>query len=132
MRKHLFLFILFAAAALSNPAFPMGGPAPSAPSATYEAPAAGMRVIRVIAKQFEYVPATIDVKKGVPVRVVLTSQDVTHGFAIDAFKINVSVEKGKETVVDFTPNRSGTYEYYCSVFCGYGHMGMRGRLNVLD
>jgi cytochrome c oxidase subunit II len=131
MRKYLILFVVFAAA-LSSPAFPMGGPAPTPPSASYEAPAANARVITIIAKQFEYIPATITVKKGVPVRLILTSQDVTHGFAIDAFKINVTVEKGKETVVDFTPDRAGTFEYYCSVFCGYGHMGMRGTLTVLD
>jgi cytochrome c oxidase subunit II len=132
MRKYPFLLIVFAAAALSIPAFPMGGHAPVPVQPTYEAPATDVRVINVTAKQFEYIPATIDVKKGVPVRIVLTSEDVTHGFAIDAFKINVSVEKGKQTIIDFTPDKAGTYEYYCTVFCGFGHMGMRGRMNVLE
>jgi heme/copper-type cytochrome/quinol oxidase subunit 2 len=132
MRNYLFVFILFISAIFSIPAFPMGGTAPTPPSATYQAPAANVQVINVIAKQFEFIPNTINVKRGIPVRIILTSQDDTHGFAIDDLKINVSVEKGKQTIVDFTPNKSGTYEFYCSVFCGLGHMGMRGKLIVGD
>ena len=72
----------------------------------------------------------IVVKKGIPVRIILSSQDVTHGFAIDAFKVSASVEKGKDTVVNFTPDKTGTFDYYCSVFCGIGHLGMRGKITV--
>jgi cytochrome c oxidase subunit II len=132
MKKLLFLLVVFAVAMVSSPAFSMAGPAPIAPVVKYEAPAANAQVINVSAKQFEFIPSEITVKKGVPVRIILTSQDVTHGFAIDALKINVSVEKGKNAIVDFTPTSVGTYEFYCSEFCGLGHMGMRGKLMVVE
>jgi cytochrome c oxidase subunit II len=132
MKKSLFIYVLFTVAAISIPAFPMGGPAPTPPAAAYEAAAANTQVINILAKQFEFIPNAIEVKRGQTVRLILTSQDVTHGFAIDAFKVNVTVEKGKETVVDFVPDKSGTYDYYCNVFCGIGHMGMRGKLTVID
>lgn len=124
--------VLLTAVIFPGSAFSMGG---AAPSATQEAPVVaapkiGVQVIRVTAKQFEYVPNPIRVKGGIPVRLIITSQDVTHGFAIDALNINAKVEKGKDTVVEFTPNKPGSYDIYCNSFCGLGHFGMHGKLIV--
>jgi len=104
--------------------------APANAAASIEAVPATVQVLRISAKQFEFIPSTFTVKKGMPVRVILTSQDVTHGFAIDQFKVNVKVEKGNDTIVDFTPDKAGTFDFYCSIFCGIGHGGMRGQMIV--
>jgi len=95
------------------------------------APRSNVREIRIIARQFEFVPNNIAVPKGMKVRLLLTSEDVTHGFAIDKLNIDAKIEKGKITVVEFTPVKSGTYEFYCNIECGEGHPGMRGKLTVL-
>lgn len=84
----------------------------------------------VIAKQFEFLPAKIEVKLGQPTKIYLTSIDATHGFHIEAFKINVRIEKGKVSVVGFTPDKAGEFEIRCSSFCGVGHPWMRGKLIV--
>lgn len=88
--------------------------------------------ISIIAKQYEFIPNKIEVEKGMPVKLYLTSVDVDHGIFIDAFKVNQKIEKGKVSVVEFTPNKTGEFEIGCSVFCGSGHMGMKGRLIVKE
>lgn len=90
------------------------------------------REVSIIARQFNFLPGKIEVVKGVPVRLYLTSLDVAHGFYIDKFKINQKIEKGKLTVVDFIPDEAGDYEFKCSTFCGLGHGGMKGELVVLE
>lgn len=121
--------------ALAVPALSSGGAPPTSPG--YKgAPAAPKELpqkpqeIRVLAKQYEFIPNRIAVKLNVPVRLIITSADVYHGFAIDDFKIDATIEKGKETIITFTPKKTGTYVFYCSIFCGVGHRDMRGLLIV--
>jgi cytochrome c oxidase subunit 2 len=135
MKKQLLLGFLVVSVSLALLVCSGGA---ATPKAGKKAPLSGkaavqvskVRTIKVLAKQFEFIPKTIVLKKGVPVRLVFTSQDVTHGFAVDAFKINVTIEKGKDTVLDFTPDKTGTFDFYCSYFCGFGHHDMRGKLIV--
>jgi heme/copper-type cytochrome/quinol oxidase subunit 2 len=61
----------------------------------------------------------------------LTSNDVTHGFQLDAFGISAVITPGKITTVNFIAGAPGTYTFYCSVFCGSGHTTMKGTLIVL-
>lgn len=91
-----------------------------------------MQEISVIAKQFEFIPSQIVVENGRPVKIYATSLDVTHGFYIGDFKVNQLIEKGKLTVIEFTPNKSRVYDFQCSKFCGLGHQGMKGKLVVKD
>ena len=127
--KLIILFVIAAPIILAAHAFSMSSPPPASPEVV-PVNSDSIQEIRIVAKQFEYVPSSVVVKKGIPVRIILSSQDVTHGFAIDAFKVSASVEKGKDTVVNFTPDKTGTFDYYCSVFCGIGHLGMRGKITV--
>jgi cytochrome c oxidase subunit 2 len=70
------------------------------------------------------------VKKGEPLQLVLKSIDVTHGFAIDEFKILREVPPGVPVTLTFTPDRAGTFTFYCVVRCGKNHKNMRGALVV--
>jgi len=86
--------------------------------------------IRITAKQFEFVPRTITVQKGKPVRLIITSADVDHGFRLEAFGINEKVAAKKTINLDFTPDEVGRFEFRCSVVCGSGHEDMLGELIV--
>ena len=127
---------LVLAAVFSNSILAMGS-SPPKPSYKLEVlkmevvPATGQSaVIKIISKRYEFVPKSIEVKQGVPVKLILTSTDVTHGFSLPAFKIDKMIEPGKETIIEFTPDKAGTFDFHCSVFCGLGHGGMRGKLIV--
>jgi cytochrome c oxidase subunit 2 len=91
---------------------------------------ASPREIAVSAKKYEFNPNVITVKKGEPVRLVLTATDRDHGFKIEALNIDVRLKKGEPTPVEFTADTAGKYEFKCSKFCGFGHGRMKGELVV--
>jgi plastocyanin len=86
--------------------------------------------IRVTARQFEFSPKMITVSKGERVKLLVTSEDVDHGIAIDAFNIDVKLPAKQTKTIEFTADREGRFRYYCSVFCGDGHPHMAGELVV--
>ena len=88
--------------------------------------------IKVIARSFEFEPKTITVRKGQPVRLVITSVDVEHGFKIKEFNINEKIKAHKTKVIEFTPDRAGRFRFSCSVYCGDGHEDMEGVLIVTE
>ena len=84
--------------------------------------------VQVLAKQFAFEPAVIQVTEGEAVRLVIRSADRAHGFAIHAMKIDVQVPRSGNVVVEFTAPRAGRYEIACSEFCGSGHGQMKAAL----
>ena len=92
----------------------------------------GPRRIDVSVKRFAYTPAEITVKKGEPVVLVLTTEDVAHGLKFKELDLNAKVEKGKPAELAFTPDKVGDFVGHCSVFCGSGHGSMTLTLHVTD
>ena len=90
------------------------------------------QVITMTAKKYEFTPSTITVVRGQAVRIEATAQDKTHGIEIKPFNVKVKLEKGKKTVIEFTPDRVGEFEIKCSEFCGLGHGHMKGKLIVVE
>ena len=88
-------------------------------------------VVPIRVKKFEYLPAEITLKVGVPVVFELTSEDVTMGFNLPDFKLRTDVVPEKVTRLPFTPDRTGTFDFYCDVFCGDGHEDMSGKMRVV-
>ena len=86
--------------------------------------------IKVTARRFEFEPRTITVQKGRPVRLIITAEDVEHGFAIKEFNINVKIAAKQTKIVEFTADRTGRFTFSCSVYCGDGHEDMTGELVV--
>jgi cytochrome c oxidase subunit 2 len=85
--------------------------------------------IAVVAKNFSFEPAAIQVVAGEPVRLVLRSADVTHGFSVPDLKIDARIPRGGDAVVvEFTAPLAGRYEIACSEFCGRGHTQMKAAL----
>ena len=65
--------------------------------------------VEVVAKQFAFEPAVIQVTAGEPVRLVIRSADRVHGFAIRELKIDVQIPRSGNVVVEFTaPARGAT------------------------
>ena len=91
-----------------------------------------VRVIQVTAKKFEFSPKVIEIKRGVPVKLELKSLDRRHGFSSPALRIRTDIVPGKVNEVQFTPERAGTFGFFCDVFCGPGHETMTGKIVVSD
>jgi cytochrome c oxidase subunit 2 len=95
--------------------------------------------IHITARQWAFEPKEIVVKKGQNVTLIITSNDVTHGFMIEALRINEIVHPGEIIKITLTFNETGIYEFRCSVYCGepwlgsgIGHWMMRGVIKVID
>ena len=88
------------------------------------------KVIRVVARKFEFVPAEIMLEKGVPVVLELTAPEVTMGFSAPAFNVDVEIPPGMPVRVRLLPDKAGTFDFICDVFCGDGHEDMAGRIHV--
>jgi heme/copper-type cytochrome/quinol oxidase subunit 2 len=86
--------------------------------------------VEVTCQKSFYNPEVIHAKLNEPLIIVLTATDVTHGFALDEFKIAKEVSPGNPVRIEFTPDKAGKFEYYCVVRCGKKHLTMRGTLIV--
>lgn len=84
--------------------------------------------VQVVAKQFAFEPAVIQVTAGEPVRLVIHSADRVHGFSIRDLNVDVQIPRGGNAVVELTAPRAGRYEITCSEFCGSGHGQMKAAL----
>jgi len=90
------------------------------------------QVIRVSAARFEFQPSEITVKKGAPVILEITSRDRHHGFKLAAFQLRADIQPGAVQKLRFVPDKTGTFSFFCHVFCGDGHEDMSGTLKVVD
>ena len=88
------------------------------------------KVINITAKRFEFSPNQITLKRGEPVKLLLTSADVIHGFILKPLKIDEIIEPGKTTEVNLTPQTAGTYLLICDHFCGVNHAAMNMKVIV--
>jgi cytochrome c oxidase subunit II len=61
---------------------------------------------------------------GKPVVVSLESKDVVHGFYLPAFRVKRDVVPGMKNRVWFVADKPGSYDLFCSQYCGTGHSAM--------
>ena len=88
------------------------------------------RVIKIIAKKFVDVPNEIRVKQGETVLLQFTAPEVPMGFSLPDFAVRADIMPGKVTTLRLTPDKSGSFDFLCDVFCGSGHEEMNGKLIV--
>lgn len=93
------------------------------------------KVIKIIAKKFEYVPSEIHLKKGEPVILEFSALDFNHGFLVPDLFVNgkplqSDLKKGQTVNVRFTPDKAGKFPFHCDNFCGLHHEDMDGEIVV--
>jgi cytochrome c oxidase subunit II len=90
------------------------------------------RTIEIHAKRFSFQPSEITLKKGEPVKLELTSDDVPHSLLIESLHIKGAMTKGHVTEVLVTPEQVGDFKGKCGRFCGSGHGSMTFTVHVTD
>lgn len=87
-----------------------------------------------LAVRTRFYPDKIEVNEGDKVTIYLTNidldQDITHGFAINLYDIDVEVQPGETKKIEFVADKPGVYPFYCSNFCSALHQEMQGYLLV--
>jgi len=101
------------------------------PSGAYE--------VRVEASQwnflFEYpngaTSDTLYVPKGQKMEMRMSSSDVLHSFFIPAFRVKYDIHPNRYTSVWFEATEEGSYDLFCTEYCGTGHADMNKVVRVL-
>lgn len=65
------------------------------------------------------------------VKIDLISKDVLHGFSIPAFRIKEDVVPVKKNYSWFIPGELGSYDLFCTVYCGLSHSYMTAIVKVM-
>lgn len=85
-------------------------------------------VARMWSFSFEYANGKsskkLYVPVGRPVQVNLESRDVLHGFYMPAFRIKRDTVPGMKNHVWFVATKPGSYDIFCSEYCGTNHSAM--------
>jgi cytochrome c oxidase subunit II len=95
--------------------------------------------IKVIARQWSWLFEYSNGKKSpeliIPISINiecdLHTEDVIHGFYIPAFRIQQDIIPGIPTRVWFKALETGSYDIFCSQYCGLKHAAMTSRIIVV-
>lgn len=75
---------------------------------------------------------TLRVPVGQPVKLTLTSEDVLHCLFIPAYRVKEDCVPGLKTHLWFTANEAGTYNIFCTEYCGLEHSHMISKLITMS
>lgn len=68
---------------------------------------------------------------GKPVKVNIRSVDVLHSFYIPAYRVKRDAVPGMDNMVWFTATHPGSFDIFCTEYCGTGHAAMITTLEAL-
>ncbi len=96
-------------------------------------------VVKVTARQwswtFDYANGresnVLNVPVRKPIKLLITSADVLHSLFIPAYHIKEDAVPGMETHLWFLPDQLGSYDLFCTEYCGVGHSAMITKVNVM-
>jgi cytochrome c oxidase subunit 2 len=67
-----------------------------------------------------------------PVKLTMSSKDLVHSLFIPQFRIKQDVFPNRYSTVWFQATALGTYDLFCTEYCGTGHSDMTGKVRVLS
>ena len=94
------------------------------------APTDNVQTIIVTGKNFSFEPAKLNITQGTKVKIILKNIEGFHDLKIDEYNVATKqISAGAESEFQFLADKTGTFEYYCSVGT-HRAMGMVGKLIV--
>ena len=67
-----------------------------------------------------------------PVYIHVTSTDWLHAFHVPDLGLKVDAFPGQYNTIKTTAYEEGSYQLYCAEYCGVGHSGMLGQVDVVS
>ncbi len=91
---------------------------------------ASVKEFTVTGSNFKFDPPILTVNIGDTVKITFKNSGGMHDFVIDEFNVKTPlVKSGEDALVQFTADKTGTFQYYCNV-ANHRAMGMQGNLIV--
>jgi plastocyanin len=107
---------------------PAGEPIPA--SINGESGSSAVREVTVLGSNFAFAPSVITVNQGEKIRLIFKNTGGNHDWRVDELSVATKVIRGGEQdIVEFIPDKKGTFEFYCSVGA-HRQMGMKGTITV--
>jgi len=101
------------------------------PVAAWQARSRGIVMHARMAETGGWTPESLTIEVGQPLRLLLTSDDVMHSFAIgQSEQPPVDVIPGEITEVTLVFDEPGKHTFYCTRWCSVNHWRMRGTIEV--
>jgi len=131
MRPFVFTLLFSAALFLS--------PAHGADPEPTPGPAEDVQRFEIVVDSYSFKPDHIIVTAGKPVEIMLRSvaSIVPHNFSIDdpasGLDVHKDIPPGRDVTVIFTPEKTGTFTFFCSkkgIFGSHLEKGMKGTIEV--
>lgn len=96
-----------------------GSDKPAASSNNTSSGSSNAQQVEVTLSNWKIDLSKTELKAGQPVKLHVTTKEGLHGLAIKDTSVKVdSLAQGSDKSVDWTPDKPGTYEVYCTVVCG--------------
>ena len=89
------------------------------------------REIKVVVRGYEFDPKTVAVSRGERVRLAITS-DLNLEFAVKEFDINQTINAGKTTLIELTPEAEGRFQFSGSGVAAGAQPEMLGEIVVTE
>ena len=67
-----------------------------------------------------------------PVKLIMSSKDVLHSLFIPAFRVKQDVVPGRYTALWFEATKRGTFQIFCTEYCGDQHSNMLAKVKVVS
>ena len=100
------------------------------PQNTYDIGVTGQKWNWLFTYPNGYVDGELHVPVDTPVQLVMTSQDVIHSFYVPEFRVKRDVIPGRYTKIWFDATETGTFDIFCTEYCGTNHWSMLAKLVV--
>jgi cytochrome c oxidase subunit 2 len=84
----------------------------------------------IMAQTWQFTPKEIRVPVGSEITFYVTSKDVQHGFKMEGTNVNMQIVPGQVSSLSATFDKTGTYNFVCTEYCGAAHAIMYGQLIV--
>lgn len=100
----------------------------------------GALVVKVIGAQWQWkfqyqngkTTEVLYVPAGKPVKTILVSNDVIHGFYIPAYRVKRDVVPGMENYLWFEAKKPESVDIFCTQYCGLYHAGMHTKVVAMN
>ena len=88
------------------------------------------REFTIVAKDFRFSPARLEVSQDDLVKLTVRSEDVAYSVTIDEYRVAKRIPAGGATTFEFRTDRAGTFPFYSNLSSDSRHAQMRGELIV--